>query len=160
MLASLGLFVFTLSTIPYQAKETSRSWRHSGSARVGMIESNQFTGPDNATVTISGTLHPELTGGLITISLLERMADTGAAWPYIKGTGEVVGLYVIKDIKYTESNILFHGRPRQIDFSMTLREVEDIDLIGEITSALGFDLSGALKTAGQKINSTISSLLS
>ena len=43
---------------------------------------------------------------------------------------------------------------------MTLREVEDIDLIGEITSALGVDLSGALKTAGQKINSTITSLLS
>lgn len=159
MLASLGLFVFTLSTIPYQTKETSRSWRHSGSARIGAIESNQFTGPDNATISVSGVLHPELTGGLITISLLERMADTGAAWPYITGTGDVVGLYVIKDIKYTESNTFKNGKPRQIDFSMTLREVEDIDLIGEMTGALGFDLSGALKTAGQKMTSTITSIL-
>jgi uncharacterized protein len=135
MLASLGLFVFTLSTIPYQTKETTRSWRHKRSERVGRIQSSQFTGADARTIAISGTLHPEITGGLITIGLLESMADAGAAWPYVTGTGDVVGLYVITDIKYTETETHSNGRARKIDFSMTLSEVHDYDLLGDALNA-------------------------
>jgi phage protein U len=134
MLASLGLFVFVRQTIPFQSLDNAKSWRHAGADRIGILPTSQFTGPNPLVKTISGTLHPELTGGLGSIAVLQFMADTGMAWPFITGYGNISGLYVITDMKWTETNLFKDGYPRQIDFSMTLKQVDDWSLLGEITS--------------------------
>lgn len=136
MLMSLGLFIFTTSTIPFQSEQDSESWRHPSNARVGKRPAYQFTGKDEATKTLSGTLFPELTGGMLTIDMLRYMADTGAAWPLIRGDGMYEGLWIITDLSTTRTLTFANGQARQIDFSMTLKKTDDFNLVGEVTDYL------------------------
>ena len=136
MLMSLGLFIFTTSTVPFQSEAASTGWKHPTNARVGMRPAYQFTGKDEATKVLSGTLYPEITGGMVTLNMLHYMADTGAAWPLIRGNGWYEGLWLITDIQTTRTLTFDNGQARQIDFSMTLKKTDDFSLIGEITDQL------------------------
>lgn len=130
MLMSLGYFVFLLETIPFQSEQDSESYRHASNARVGMMPASQFLGEDEKTKSISGTLFPEITGGMLSIDVLKQMAKKGKAWPLIRGTGEYDGLWVITSIQTTRTLTFSNGMPRQIDFSMSLKKADDFDLLG------------------------------
>nr|WP_254209604.1 phage tail protein [Burkholderia multivorans] len=41
----------------------------------------QYVGEDEETIVLSGVLLPELTGGDLSLSVLEAMADQHTAWP-------------------------------------------------------------------------------
>ena len=88
-LATLGLFVFSLPTIPLQDWDEGHAWRHPSQTTVGGSgQPTQFTGKDNDTLTISAELRPEITGGDLSIEVLKRMADTGQPWPLVRGGGK------------------------------------------------------------------------
>ena len=63
MMMVLGLYVFMLRTVPYQELQYQRNWRHAVNSRINRRPSTQFLGPDNDTLTLSGVLLPEITGG-------------------------------------------------------------------------------------------------
>lgn len=137
MMMALGLFVFSLHTVPYQQLQRQMSWRHPSVSRVGRRPARQFTGPGDDVITLSGVLYPELTGGKISLAALQSMAAEGKAWPLIEGTGIYYGLFVIEDISQTDSLFFADGAPRKIEFSMKLTRVDDEpDLLGQITSSL------------------------
>lgn len=138
MMMALGLFVFALGTVPYQQLQRQTQWRHPSSSRIGRRPARQFVGPGDDTITLSGTLYPEITGGKISLALLRTMADTGKAWPLIEGSGTVYGLYVIEDIGETGSLFFPDGSARKIEFTIKLTRVDDdrIDLLGTATSSL------------------------
>lgn len=137
MMMALGLFVFGLHTVPYQQLQRSMSWRHPSVSRVGRRPARQFTGPGDDTITLSGVLYPELTGGKISLAALQAMAAEGKAWPLIEGTGIFYGLFVIEEISQTDSLFFADGAPRKIEFSMKLTRTDDEpDLLGQITSSL------------------------
>lgn len=135
---ALGLFVFGLDTIPYQSFQRSRTWNHASNARVGRRAASQFTGPGDDTITLAGTLYPELTGGKLSLALVSYMADKGKAWPLIEGTGDYYGLFTITSIDETKSYFFQDGSARKIEFSIVLARVDDEtpDMLGEITPAL------------------------
>jgi phage protein U len=135
---ALGLFVFATGTVPYQQLQRQTQWRHPSSSRIGRRPARQFVGPGDDTITLTGTLYPELTGGRVSLALLRTMADTGKAWPMIEGSGTVYGLYVIEEMSETGSLFFADGSARKIDFSMKLARIDDdrIDLLGAITSSL------------------------
>lgn len=135
---ALGLFVFAIGTVPYQQLQRQRQWRHPSSSRIGRRPARQFVGPGDDTITLSGTLYPEITGGTLSMALLAAMADTGKAWPLIEGSGTVYGLYVIEDISETGSLFFPDGSARKIDFSLKLTRIDDdrTDLLGTVTSSL------------------------
>lgn len=62
-LAALGVFVFTRQTIPFQRLDRQSNWRHPTNSVVGKMPKSQFTGKESESVTISGKLMPEITGG-------------------------------------------------------------------------------------------------
>ena len=136
MLMSIGLFVFTTATIPFQSEQDATAWRHPSNSRIGMPPAHQFLGRDETSKTLSGTLFPELTGGMVCIDMLKYMGDTGAAWPLIRGTGEYEGLYLISNVQTTRTLTFADGTARQIDFSMTLTKADSFSLVGEVTDAL------------------------
>lgn len=138
VMMALGLFVFGLDTAPYQQLQRQTSWRHPSSSRVGQRPARQYIGPGDDTVTLSGTLYPEITGGKVTLSMLRFMAETGKAWPLIEGTGFFYGLYVIEDLSETGSVFFADGSARKIDFSIKLTRVDDDvpDIVGLITGEL------------------------
>lgn len=125
LLAALGMFVFTTSSIPFQSLERSQSWRHPHQNVVGDAPPSQYTGKDPEEIVINAELRPEVTGGSAGIGFLRRMADTGEPHPLILGNGKLLGSFVILLIKEGASQLNQDGTPRAISFSMSLKKVSE-----------------------------------
>lgn len=138
MMMALGLFVFATQTLPYQQLQRTTSWRHPSNSRLGMRPARQFMGPGDDSITLSGTLYPELTGGRVSLAMVRAMAETGMSWPLIEGSGAFYGLWVIESIDETGSVFFSDGSARKIDFSLKLARVDDeqVDMLGSVTSSL------------------------
>ncbi|PHM70447.1 phage tail protein [Xenorhabdus kozodoii] len=138
MMAALGLFVFMLKTTPYQSFQHKQSWRHAFNSRVGARPAWQFIGSDNDTITLSGELYPELTGGSLSLTALELMADSGKAWSFIDGSGVIYGMFIIESIDKTKTEFMSGGAARKISFTLTLRRVDNnlFDMLGDLQDQL------------------------
>ena len=136
MMMILGMFVFTMRTAAYQQLQRSTAWRHASNDRVGDMPAYQFVGRGEDTITLDGSIVPEF-GMPSSVSALRRMADTGRAFALIGGTGKVFGMYVITDIKETQRYFFKDGTPRQIDFNISLTQVQrSLSVLGNIASRL------------------------
>lgn len=142
---ALGMFVFQTSTVPYQELQRRTEWRHASQSRVGDRPAYQFLGPGADTITLSGTLLPEFTGGRVDLDEIRDMADQGRAWPLVEGTGRQYGLWVITNVDETSSTLYRDGGAAKIEFSLTLEHVDDerTDMIGDLTLYTGARLVGA-----------------
>jgi phage protein U len=125
MMMAIGLFVFGLHTAPYQQLQRQTSWRHPATSRVSARPGRQFAGRGDDTITLSGVLYPEITGGKLTLEALKAMADEGMAWPLIEGTGLFYGLFVVEEVSETHSEFFPDGAPRKIEFSIKLIRTDD-----------------------------------
>lgn len=123
-LAALGLFVFQLKTTPYQNMQINKRWRYGVNARIGTRPTCQFIGPDNDDITLSGSLYPELTGGKISLVVLEMMAESGKAWSFLDGDGNIYGMFVIEEISQNKSYFFANGAARKIDFTLKLKRAD------------------------------------
>lgn len=135
---TLGLFVFQRTTAPFQQNQQARAWRHPSQGRVGERPSSQFVGVDEETMSLSGRLAPEITGGTPHLELIRTMADTGKAWPLIRGDGLLYGFFVIQSLEQTYAELFDNGTARIIDFTLSLKRVDDDrpEGLGDITDAI------------------------
>jgi phage protein U len=129
----LGIFVFMLDTIPYQELQHQQGWRYPSTSRVGRRPARQFLGPDDETITLSGVLLPELTGGRLSLDVVEAMAGQGCAWPLIDGSGVIYGTFVIESLNRTKTVFFSDGAPRRIEFQLTLKRVDN-DLVDRLAN--------------------------
>jgi uncharacterized protein len=138
MMLTLGLFVFQIDTLPYQSFQRQVTWRHPTNSRVGTSPASQFLGRDNDKISLDGVLLPELTGGTVSLALLEAMADEGQAWPLIEGTGMIYGMFVVESLSTTRTVFFRDGAARRIEFNIALKRVDEsrVDMIGRIGSNL------------------------
>lgn len=145
-MAALGLFVFQLNTTPYQMMQINQKYRYGVNNRVGKRPAVQFIGIDNDDITLSGTLLPSLTGGRLSLLVLEQMAETGRAWSMIDGTGNIYGMFVIEEITQSKSEFFVDGAPRKIDFTLKLRRTDESlsEMLGDLNQQLN-DIRGALQ---------------
>ena len=136
MMLSLGMFVFSLSTLAYQELQRQTNWRHASNSRVGAPPALQFVGRGDDTMTLPGIILPELAGSVLSLDALRLMANTGKAWPMVEGTGRIYGLWVIESLSETKTVFFRDGTPRRIEFTLTLKRTDDdrIDLLGAATS--------------------------
>lgn len=128
LLGSLGLFVFIMRTIPFNQYSRSQSWRHPNQSTVGTMPPAQFTGKDPEELTIEAELRPEVTGGILSIDILRKMAETGRPYPLITGSGKIIGSFVITGIQERGSRLNEDGSPRAIAFTLNLKKVSDSPL--------------------------------
>ena len=134
---SLGMFVFDLSTTPYQDNHRQTGWKHPASSRVGDRPARQFVGQDDDTRTLNGVLYPEITGGQIALNKLEDMANAGTAYPLLDGAGNVLGNWVIESLSQTGKELLDNGMARKIEFALTLKRVDDSPAAGASSGSSG-----------------------
>jgi len=144
MLMALGQFVFQLSTLAYHELQRSTEWRHPGNSRVGARDALQFTGPGDDTITVSGTLVPELAGTLDSLRQIRAMADAGDAYALVDGTGRVLGAWVITSLSETGSAFVEGGVARKTDFTLTLKRADDAQV--QSTSPADGPLRGDVAT--------------
>jgi len=130
-----GLFVFGLDTLPYQEFQRRMAWRHPSNARVGAPPASQYVGRDEETISLTGVLLPEITGGRISLALVEEMAEQGKAWPLIEGTGYYYGNYVATSLQTNRSIFFPDGAARRIDFTLELKRIDESrnDTLGAIS---------------------------
>ena len=121
----LGLFVFELDSVPYQSAQQQMGWRHPANARVGLIPARQYLGRDDESITFSGVLYPEISGGEVSLAMLRAMADAGKAYVLIDGTGLLLGLFTIESIDVTRTVFFKNGAARRLEFSLSLKRVDD-----------------------------------
>lgn len=143
---ALGLFVFALETAPYQEFQQQIGWRHPSNNRVGRRPSRQFTGLDDETVTLSGVLLPELTGGDNTIEVLRQMGNTGMAFVLIEGSGRYYGMFEIDSLSVTRTLFFKDGKARRIEFSLKLTRVDGQleQLVGDAVMSAATSLLSSL----------------
>ncbi|ELN8076223.1 phage tail protein [Salmonella enterica] len=160
MMMVLGLYVFVLRTVPYQELQYQRSWRHAANSRVNRRPSTQFLGPDNDSLTLSGVLLPEVTGGRLSLLALEQMAELGKAWPLIEGSGTIYGMFVIESLSQTKTEFFASGVPRRIEFTITLKRVDESlsDMFGSLRDQLS-NLQDSAASAIGGIKNTVGGLL-
>lgn len=127
MMMTLGMFVFGLSTAAYQELQRQTAWRHQAQGRVGRRPARQFLGPGEDTITLTGTLLPQFTGGQQSLDELRKMGEKGAAWPLIEGSGTYYGLYVIASLNERKSRFMRDGAAQQIEFDLKLERLDDDD---------------------------------
>ena len=125
-LMSWGDFVFDWrTTIAPNELSREQGWRHASQSRVGDRPAHQYTGQDDETITLPGQLYPELGADWHSLDTLRDIADTGAPQVLIDGMGNVWGWYVIEKLTEKRTYMLDDGTPLEIDFSLTLKRVDD-----------------------------------
>ncbi|MDA5548610.1 phage tail protein [Yersinia massiliensis] len=154
MMMAFGMFVFMLQTVPYQDFQHQMAWRHPSNARIGLRPISQFLGPDEESITLSGVLYPELTGGKASLMALQLMAETGKAWSLIEGNGAIHGMFVIENLSRTKSIFFSDGSARKIEFTLTLKRTDE-----SLKEMFG-DLSQQFDDIATQISDTASGLLS
>lgn len=126
MMMALDQFVFSLSTAPFKELQRQRSWKHRTNSRVGTRDASQFTGVGDDTITLNGTVaQAESFGSIASIKQLAEMGDAGDAYVLVDGVGNVYGAYIIDGLNETQTYHTKEGTPRKIDFTLTLKRVDD-----------------------------------
>ncbi|PLR40932.1 phage tail protein [Chimaeribacter californicus] len=153
MLMTLGMMVFKLQTLPFETMAHKATFRWPANSRVGARPAAQFLGPDAETITLTGTLMPEVTGGQPSLIALQAIAQSGCAWPLIAGNGLIYGMYVVKEISDTHSELTARGEPQKIVFTLTLQRVDEnlVAMFGDLAAqakALPGKAAGALSNLG------------
>lgn len=70
MMMIYGMFVFELRTLPHQQIQQSKTWRHVKNERINRSAAWQYIGAGDDQITLSGLLYPEITGGEVSLTLL------------------------------------------------------------------------------------------
>lgn len=146
---ALGMFVFSIGTAAYQELSRSTAWRHASNSRVGTRSAWQFVGVGDETITLNGWLAPGQFGTPMAMTMLRDMGNTGKAFVLIDGGGVFHGVYVITDLNEKQSLFHKYGKPRKIEFDLSLTRVDEDathPLLGDLQlpelGALGTALSG------------------
>jgi len=125
MMMAYGDFIFELRTLPYQSKQRSSQQRLPEQRPIGAAPIYQNLGRGEETITLSGVLYPELTGGEPELNTLRAMQSTGNTEPLIDGQGFVYGLWFIESINETYSEFFADGTAKKIEFELSLRNSFD-----------------------------------
>lgn len=125
MMMALGMFVFSLPTLAYQALRRQTTWRHASNARIGAAPAYQFVGQGDDTITLSGWFAPAFMGSGGALTLLRRMGDTGRAYMLVDGSGTVHGAYILENLDEEQTLLDITGQAQRYDFTLTLKRVSD-----------------------------------
>lgn len=126
-LMTLGLFVFELTSAPFETVGRQTDHRWASKDRAGGPPAHQYLGPGSDAITIDGLLMPEMTGGTKALDKLREMASEGKAWILVSGDGRNQGKWFIASITERGSHHTPNGLARRIEFSLNLKRYWDDD---------------------------------
>ena len=126
MILSLGQFVFSVDTLTFNELQRSRSWSFANNDIAQGRPQYQFTGVGEETISIPFLIYQEHGfGNRQSVDDLAEMADTGAGYVLIDGSGYIYGVFAIDSIDDTRSYLTINGVPRKVDGTLKLTRVDD-----------------------------------
>lgn len=155
MMMILGMMVFERRTLPYQTMTRNSDYRWASGSRIGTRPTLQFLGAGEESIKLSGELRPEITGGVISLFVLEQMAQQGRAWPLLGGNGIPYGMFVIASMNGTYTDFLQNGSARKITFDITLKRVDEnlVSMFGDLKQQAEDMINQVGKKASQLMGS-------
>lgn len=156
-MARLGPFQFSVESAAFSDLQRSASYEWQAKNRVGRKPAQQFTGPGADTITLSGVIYPHYKGGLGQLAAMRAMAGTGEPQPLVyafEQVGQYCGRWCITAIEETRTVFFQDGRPRKIEFSITLVEYGEDAGVGLVSGAGAQKggLSGLLGAFGSAVS--------
>jgi uncharacterized protein len=121
VLMALGSYRFSISTAAHEQIERNTEWRWPAQERIGMAPALQYVGPGEDTITMSGTIYPQLGPGLGQVDAMRAQAGLGQPLALVTGFGKYLGLWSITSIRENQSSIFYDGVPKKIEFSLELK---------------------------------------
>lgn len=126
MILSLGQFLFSTDTLTFDELQRSRSWSFGSNSIAQGRDQYQFTGVGEETIDIPFLIYQEHGfGKRQSVDDLAEMADTGAGYVLIDGSGYIYGVFAIDSIDDTRSFLTVNGLPRKVDGTLKLTRVDD-----------------------------------
>ena len=126
MILSLGQFVFSVDTLTFNELQRSRSWSFASNDIAHGRPQYQFTGTGEETISIPFLIYQEHGfGNRQSVDDLAEMADTGAGYVLIDGSGYIYGVFAIDSIDDNRSFLTINGVPRKVDGTLKLTRVDD-----------------------------------
>lgn len=122
VMMKLGGFSFSIPTAVYQTLEKTRNWTWAKHELIGRRNVNQYTGPGEDTITLSGVVFPGHNGSdARQIQAMEAQADLGLPLLLVTGYGEILGDWVIESITEGQNLHFRDGAPRRQSFTIRLK---------------------------------------
>lgn len=126
MILSLGQFVFSVDTLTFNELQRSRSWSFANNDIAQGRPQYQFTGTGEEAISIPFLIYQEHGfGNRQSVDDLAEMADTGAGYVLIDGSGYIYGVFAIDSIDDNRSFLTINGVPRKVDGTLKLTRVDD-----------------------------------
>ena len=126
MILSLGQFVFSVDTLTFNELQRSRNWSFASNDIAQGRPQYQFTGAGEETISIPFLIYQEHGfGNRQSVDDLAEMADTGAGYVLIDGSGYIYGVFAIDSIDDNRSFLTINGVPRKVDGTLKLTRVDD-----------------------------------
>lgn len=120
VMLQLGRYQFSMATARYQELTRVTRYRWAKMERAYRGATRQFTGPDESTISLRGSIFPGYKGGLYQIDDMLLEADQGKAHMLVDSYGYIHGQFVILEVEETHKHLWPDGEPRQIEFVMHL----------------------------------------
>jgi phage protein U len=125
VMMQLGTFKFSLSTAAYDVFTRSTNYRWQGQERFGKIPAQQYTGPGEETITLSGIVYPSFAGGTGQLNSMRAVANTGKPLQLVDGQGYVWGKWIINSIEEAREIFFDNGISRKQGFTMKITQYGD-----------------------------------
>lgn len=155
VMLQLGSFQFGIKTAAYQELSRTASWTWAAQNRFGQLPGLQFTGPAEETISLPGVIYPEFRGGFAQVDDMRALAAAGKPLALVDGTGASLGRWVIETVDEKQTVFASAGRPRKIEFTLSLRRFPDEPaaqpVTGAITEAAGVTVPAAAGGAVEKV---------
>ena len=122
----LGDFSFDLKSLNPNTLSRTTEYNWGTSERVGDLPNLQNLGASNDQIEIEGMFYPQFNSGTITkkytsIDDLRNSTLCTMSNALISDSGDILGRYVITQIKETQSYFDASGKPKKVEFAITLR---------------------------------------
>lgn len=121
-LMRLGGFRFSLHTAAYQQLHRVTGYRWNSQERVGRLPGQQYLGPGEDTITLSGVIYADFQANNPIARLNAMRAEAGMGKPLmlVDGTGHIWQRWVIQQIEETQRTLFPDGSPRLVEFRLQL----------------------------------------
>jgi len=126
VMMALGDLRFSIKTASYDTFRRRITFNWESGKRLGNHESMQFTGYENETVNLKGTIFPVNSGkkGLEYVEEIKREGAKGEPLLLVDGLGNSHGKWVILTIGESKSNLLKDGLGKKIEFDLAIKKYE------------------------------------
>jgi phage protein U len=125
VMMQIGAFKFSLSTAAYQVFTRSTNYRWQGQERFGKIPAQQYTGPGEESITLSGDIYPSFSGGTGQLNSMRSVANSGKPLQLVDGQGYVWGKWIINSIEEAREIFFDNGTARKQQFTMKITQYGD-----------------------------------